>query len=184
MLSGLERAALAGTRTLSIIGLVALMGLATMTLADGLMRWLANQPIQGVRDLGALTIAVAVSCSLPMVLIERGNITIRAVDTMVSPALGRICNVFAALLVGVMVFAMAWQFYLYAEKMTRAHETTWVLHIPVAPFWYGVDAILWCAVLVQAIVAAREIARVIEPDDPGIDPGADPGANIGAGTTP
>ena len=163
MLPALERAALAGTRALSIIGLVALMGLAAMTLADGLMRWLANQPIQGVRDLGALTIAVAVSCSLPMVLIERGNITIRVVENLVSRTAGQLLNVLSALLVGAVVALMAWQFYLYAAKMTQARETTWVLQIPVAPFWYGVDAILWCAVLVQAIVAAREIARLIEP---------------------
>jgi len=38
-----------------------------------------------------------------------------------------------------------------------------VLQIPTAPFWYGVDAILWCAVVVQAIVAAREVARLVEP---------------------
>src|SRR3989304_4553625 len=101
MLLVLERAALAATRALSIVGLIALMGLAAMTLADGLMRSLANQPIEGVRGLGAT-----------MVLI-------------------------------------AWQFYLFASELSRAHETTWVLQIPTAPFWYGVDAILWCAVVVQ-----------------------------------
>lgn len=65
MLASLERAALAATRALSVIGLAALMCLATMTLVDGLLRWLANKPIEGVRDLAALTIAVAVSCSSP-----------------------------------------------------------------------------------------------------------------------
>jgi hypothetical protein len=46
--------------------------------------------------------------------------------------------------------------------MARAHETTFVLQIPIAPFWFGVDAVLWCAVLVQAIVALRDAARVFE----------------------
>ncbi len=163
MLSALERAALAATRALSIVGLIALMGLAAMTLADGLMRSLANQPIEGVRDLGALTIAVAVSCAIPMVLIERGNITIRLVESALSAAAGRVLNVLAALLVGATMVLMAWQFYLFASELSRGHETTWVLQIPTAPFWYGVDAILWCAVVVQAIVAAREVARLIEP---------------------
>jgi hypothetical protein len=35
-----------------------------------------------------------------------------------------------------------------------------VLQIPIAPFWFGVDAILWLAVAVQLIVAARDWARV------------------------
>lgn len=160
MLAALERAVFAGTRFLSVIGLIGLMILAAMTLADGMMRWLANSPIEGVRDLGAITIALAVSCSLPMVLIERGNITIRIVETAISERAGRVLNVIAALLVGVVLTAMAWQFQLYASKMARAHETTWVLQIPVAPFWYGVDAILWCAVVVQAVVVARDVARL------------------------
>lgn len=165
MLRALERGALAATRALSIVGLAALMVLAVMTLADGLMRWLANQPIEGVRDLGGLTIALAVSCALPMVLIERANITFRLVETGVSQIAGRVLNVLAALLVGAVMAGMAWQFYLFASKLARGNETTWVLQIPTAPFWYGVDAIMWCAVLVQVIVAAREVARVFEPVD-------------------
>jgi hypothetical protein len=35
-----------------------------------------------------------------------------------------------------------------------------VLQIPTAPFWFGVDAILWCAVLVQALVAVRDCLKV------------------------
>ena len=73
----LERTALVATRALSVVGLTALMSLAVMTIADGLMRWIANRPIEGVRDLGGLAIALAIACCLPVVMIEKGNITIR-----------------------------------------------------------------------------------------------------------
>ena len=165
MLSSLERAALAATRALSILGLAALMGLATMTLVDGLMRALVNRPIAGVRDLAALTIAVAVSCALPMVLIERGNITIRIAANALGAAAGRVLDLLASLLVGGVLGLMAWQVHLYAAKLALGNETTWVLRIPVAPFWYGVDAILWCAVVVQVIVAARDAARLVAAED-------------------
>lgn len=156
----LERGALAATRVLAVLGLIALMVLAAMTLADGVMRWLANKPIEGVRDVGGLAIAVAVSCCIPVGLMERSNITIRFVETVAGKAAGRVFDVLAAIAVeGVMVL-MAWQFYLHAYKLGRANETTWVLKLPTAPFWYGVDAILWCAVLVQAIVVAVEIGRL------------------------
>src|SRR5918911_745207 len=56
MLAALERLTLSATRALSVLGLIALMGLAAMTLADGLLRWLANRPIEGVRDLGGLAV--------------------------------------------------------------------------------------------------------------------------------
>lgn len=162
MLAALERMTLAATRALSVVGLAALMGLAAMTLIDGLMRWLANRPIEGVRDVGGLAIAVAIACCLPVVLVERGNITIR-LGAMLGKTFSRVLDALAALLVCAILAATAWQFWLYASKMAHAHETTFVLQIPIAPFWFGVDILLWCAVLVQAIVAARDLARLTEP---------------------
>lgn len=161
MLRGLERAGLAATRALSGAGLVALMFVAVMTLADGLMRWLANQPIEGVRDLGAVAIALAVACCLPVGLMERGNITIRVAESWLGPAAGKVLDAFAALAVLAVVGAMAWQFTLFAGKIARAGETTWVLKIPTAPFWYGVAAIFWCALVVQCIVVALEVGRCL-----------------------
>ena len=159
MLAALERLTLTATRALSVVGLVALMGLAAMTLADGLLRWLANRPIEGVRDLGGLAIAVAIACCIPVGLIERGNIAIRLGGAL-HPRLGKALDALAALAVAAILAAAAWQFWIYAAKMARAHETTFVLQIPIAPFWFGVDAILWLAVLVQLIVAARDWTRV------------------------
>jgi TRAP-type C4-dicarboxylate transport system permease small subunit len=156
----LEHAAFATTRALSVIGLIALMALAVMTLADGLMRWVANQPIEGVGDLSGLAIAVAITCCIPMAMVERSNIIIRLASDA-NTALGRVLEVIAATVVAVILVAIAWQIWLFAAKMSRAHETTFVLQIPIAPFWFGVDAILWCAVLVQVIVLSRDVARAL-----------------------
>ncbi len=156
MLAALERITLAATRALSVVGLVALMGLAAMTLADGLLRWIASRPIEGVRDLGGLAIAVAIACCLPVGLMERANIAIR----LGKGGFGRALEALASTAVCITLALAAWQFWLYAEKMARAKETTFVLQIPIAPFWLGVDGILWLAVLVQAIVALRDWVQV------------------------
>ena len=130
-----------------------------MTLADGLMRWLANRPIEGVRDLGAVIVAVAVCCCIPVGLMERANVSIRVAQSVFGPATGRVLDAIAALLVEVVMVALAWQFTVYAGKLARAGETTWVLKIPTYPFWYVVAAILWLAVAVQAIVVLLEISK-------------------------
>ena len=160
MLEALERMALAGTRALSVVGLLALMGLATMTLADGLLRSLAGRPIEGVRDLGGLAIAMAISCCIPIVMMERGNITIR-LGRLISERFGRTLDAFAALVVCAVLAAAAWQVWIYAGKLLQANETTFVLQIPTAPFWFFVDVLLWAAVLVQAIVALRDVSKVL-----------------------
>jgi TRAP-type C4-dicarboxylate transport system permease small subunit len=139
------------------------MALAAMTLADGLMRWLASRPIEGVRDAGAFIIAVAVSCCIPVALMERANIAIRVAGTAFGARASHALDAFAALAVEVVIAAMAWQFTVYAGKLARVHETTWILKIPVAPFWYGVAGILWLAVAVQAIVVVLDCARALRP---------------------
>jgi TRAP-type C4-dicarboxylate transport system permease small subunit len=161
MLTALERIALLATRALSVVGLTALMSLAAMTIADGLMRWIANQPIEGVRDLSGLAIALAIACCFPVVMIEKGNVTIRLAGT-VSPSLGRVLEVLAAALVCGVIAALAWQIWLYAAKMAHARETTFVLQIPIAPFWFGVSVIFGCAVLVQLIVLIRAVCDVLQ----------------------
>ena len=160
MLERLERIGLISTRALSLVGLVALMALAAMTLADGLLRWLANSPIEGVRDVGALAIAVAVSCCLPAGLMEGSHISIRVAGSLFGAAANRALDALAALVVEAVTAAMAWEFTLYAGKLAHAGETTWVLKIPVAPFWYCVAAILWIAVLVQAVVVVLQLSKL------------------------
>src|SRR5258706_2413104 len=161
MLAAVERLTLTATRACSVVGLIALMELATMTLADGLLRWLASRPMEGVRDLGGLAIAVAIACCIPVGLMERGNIAIR-LGALLHPRVGKLLDATAALIVCFVLALAAWQFWLYAAKMARAHETTFVLQIPIAPFWFGVDVILWCAVVVQLIVALRDGVRIFK----------------------
>ncbi len=162
LLTRLERTALGATRALSVVGLAALMVLACLTLANGLLRWLINQPIAGVVDLGALAIALAVSCCLPVALIERTHVTFRVVATL-SPRLGRLFDLAAAIAVEAVLVLMALQFSSYAAGLVQSGETTYVLKWPTAPFWYGVDAVLWCAVIVQAIVILTEMGRLAAP---------------------
>jgi TRAP-type transport system small permease protein len=159
MYARLERIGFAATRALSAVGLTALMLLAAMTLVDGLLRWLANRPIEGVRDVGAVIVAVAVSCCLPVGLMERSHISIRVAAEVLGERIGRVLDTLAAAAVLVVVAAIAWQFTVYAGKIARVGETTWVLKIPTAPFWYTVAAILWLSVVVQLIVTILQFSK-------------------------
>jgi TRAP-type C4-dicarboxylate transport system permease small subunit len=142
-LAQLERAALVGTRALSVLGLFALMVLAFITLANGLLRWLINKPIAGVVDVGALAIAIAVSCCIPVAMMERSHITFRPFASL-SPVAGRALDVLADTAVAIVLGLMAWQF--------------WVLKLPAAPFWYACDVIFWIATAVQGVVVVLDIA--------------------------
>lgn len=159
MLETLERFAYRGAKALSVVGLGGLCLLAAMTLADGVGRWLFGASIEGVRDIGGLVIAVAVACCLPMGLIERGHISVE-IFAKRSPTMSRAANALASVIVLGVSFAMAWQLQSYAAKLAEARETTWVLQIAVAPFWLAVAAVLWFAVLVQAVMVMVDLTRL------------------------
>jgi TRAP-type C4-dicarboxylate transport system permease small subunit len=159
-LSSLERFGLMATRALSALGLAGLMFLALMTLFDGLARWLLNQPIEGVRDLAAVTVALAVTCCLPVGLMERSNISIRLASHVLGDRIGRVLDSVASVLTAVVMAAFGWQFLVFAGKIAKANETTWILKIPTAPFWYGVCAIFAVAFAVQVIVVVLEFGRL------------------------
>ncbi len=160
MLQPLERLGLLATRALSAVGLAGLLVLALMTLLDGLARWLLNQPIEGVRDLGAVIVALAVTCCLPVGLMERSNISIRVASHALGERAGRLLDAVAAILVCAVMAAFSWQFYVFAGKIARAGETTWILKIPTAPFWFAVFGILALAWLVQIIIVVLELGRL------------------------
>jgi TRAP-type transport system small permease protein len=158
-LARLERVAVIGTRALSVLGLFALMVLASITLANGLLRWAFNYPIAGVVDVGGLAIAIAVSCCIPISMMERSHITFRMVSSL-SPTLGRYLDLLADVIVAVVLGLMSWQFWTYAGELVLTGERTYVLKIPAAPFWYACGAILWIATAVQCVVVALDVGRL------------------------
>jgi TRAP-type C4-dicarboxylate transport system permease small subunit len=158
-LKQVERIALIGTRALSVLGLFALMVLASVTLANGLLRWAINCPIAGVIDVGGLAIAIAVSCCIPVSMMERSHITFRLFSS-INPTLSRLLDVLADSAVAIVLGLMAWQFWVYAGELILTGERTYVLKIPAAPFWYASGAILWIATAVQCVVVVLDVCHL------------------------
>lgn len=161
VLDRLETLAGGGAKAFAIAGLVLLLAYAFLTLCDGLSRALAGQPIDVVRDLGNLVVAVAVGACLPWSFLKKTNITITFVDSFVSRGVDRAMTLAAAIVTLVILLGFAWQFYVHAGNFARAGETTAMLNWPKAPFWYVVDAWMWWAVFVQGVIVTREIAIVL-----------------------
>jgi TRAP-type C4-dicarboxylate transport system permease small subunit len=150
----LEGATIRATRVIALIGLAALLILAIITMADVAMRWLFNQPITGVEDLAKLVVAIAIAASIPAVLASRQNITIRFIGRALGRRAELIFEIFGSILVLVVMAGMAWQIQIYTDELRTTGETTWLLAIPVAPFWQVVSVLLFLCVPIQLVVLA------------------------------
>lgn len=148
------------TTVIAVGGLLLLLILAVFTLADGLLRSLLNAPLDLVREVGDLVAAVAGTCCLPIVVLERGNITLTVGTNILSSRVIRLIDFVVALLVFVVLVAMAWQFCLFAMKTLRANDATLLLNIPKAPFWFLIAGIFWFAVVAQVAVLTQAAAAL------------------------
>jgi TRAP-type C4-dicarboxylate transport system permease small subunit len=137
-------------------GLSLLMILAVFTLLDGLLRAIANTPIDLVREIGDMIAAICGTCCLPIVLLQRNNIVLRLFDRILPPSGVRVIDTLAAFVIEIVMIGMARQFYLFGAKTMRAGDVTWMLNWPKAPFWFIVDGILWVAVAAQTFVLIEE----------------------------
>jgi TRAP-type C4-dicarboxylate transport system permease small subunit len=156
----IEKVITGAANSLAVAGLTLLLVLATFTLFDGLLRSLANYPLDIVREIGDLVVAICSACCLPIALLRKSNITLRLFEKVLPSTGARVIDAFADVLMTIVMIAMAWQFYLFGLKTMRANDVTWALNVPKAPFWFAVDAVLWVAVAVEAFVLIQTITGV------------------------
>ena len=150
----------------AVAGLSLLLILAVFTLLDGLLRAVANTPIDLVREIGDMVAAICGTCCLPIVLLQQNNIVLRMFNRILPPSGVRVIDTIAALVIEIVMIGMAWQFWLFGIKTMRAGDVTWLLNWPKAPFWFAVDGILWVAVAVQTLVLIEEMTGAGRRRDP------------------
>lgn len=139
------------SKGVAFAGLLLLLLFAAATLIDGLHRALLGPSISLIRDVGGLVTAVAIASCIPLSLLRHNHITIRLVETA-WPRSKPIVQLVSDVLVLSIMSLVAWQFFLLAGKLEKAHEVTWILGIPVAPFWYATALVLLFSVIVQLVV--------------------------------
>lgn len=139
-------------RRIALLGLASLVVIAFATIADVLARWLLSAPFSGVYDLSTLFIAVAMAACFPAALAQRRSITVTFFADAL-PARLQAALIFFADAVTLIFFALlAWQMAVYTAELAESGETTFILELPVAPWWVATSALFILCVPVQALV--------------------------------
>lgn len=160
----LERQFLLLSRTAAMIGVLFLLIVAGLSVADILTREVSGQPIRGAGDIASmLTILIIASC-FPAGLLERRQIKVTFLGAILPRGANRALEVFSALMTGLMFLAMAWYVTLHAQRVSASHEYTMVLNWPIAPWWWLATACFWVCVPAQLFVTLAEILDRPAPD--------------------
>ena len=146
-------------RLCALFGMLALVAFVLMTIADALMRWLFNSPIDGVADTGPLIVAIVAAAFFPLALAGRHHVSIGFLGSFLGPRATVWLEAFASLVTWVFFILLAWQIVRYTIELRRLGETTWVVQIPIAPWWVVVSFFMVVCVAVQVIVVIAAFSR-------------------------
>ena len=156
ILEKIEKTANHVTRIIALIGLVGLLALASATVLDVLLRWIFNSPIVGLNDTHSLFTALIIASCFPLCIYRRGNITIRFIGKIFGPRVNLILDAFGNLATLIIFFLMAWQLWLYTDKLVRDGETTWVLSWPISPWWRITTILIFVCIPVALLMFIRD----------------------------
>jgi len=138
--------------TLALASAATLLALSFLTVADVAGRGLLGSPIMGYLDVAGLASAVAVAGFFPALILRHGNIVLRPFAAL---RVGRVLDLFGGIATAGFFGLMAWQYLGFAREMASSGERMIVLRWPVAPWWWGVTALIALAALASAAVALR-----------------------------
>lgn len=165
-LPSLERACLALSQRLALVGVAGMLVFALATVVDVTLRKLANTPIPGFYDIGQLVLAVVVAASFPAVIASRSNLVIDFLTGTFPPRLRRALAALGGALMLIFLALLAWRMAFYSAELAERNSITINLGVPTAPFWWAVTAFIAFCVLVQAVVALAQLREAFAPIPP------------------
>jgi TRAP-type transport system small permease protein len=146
-------------RLCALSGMLALIAFVLMTIVDAVMRWLFNSPIDGVADAGPLIVAIVAAAFFPFSLAGRHHVSIGFLGSFLGPRATAWLEAFASLVTWVFFILLAWQIVRYTIELRQLGQTTWVVQMPIAPWWVVVSVFLVVCVAVQLRVVIAEFSR-------------------------
>jgi TRAP-type transport system small permease protein len=123
----------------AVLGIAAsalLFGMMVLTFFDVVARYLLNRPLRGAFEVTELGLLVLIFAGLPLVSHADEHVTMDFIDRMLPHRLARIwVRVMHAVCAAIMFF-LAWQVWIKADRIASYADTTDVLRISIGPFVY------------------------------------------------
>jgi TRAP-type C4-dicarboxylate transport system permease small subunit len=123
----------------AVLGIAAsalLFGMMVLTFFDVVGRYLLNRPIRGAFEITELGLLVLIFAGLPLVSHADEHVTMDFIDRILPERLARAwVRVIHALCAAIMFF-LAWQVWIKADRIASYNDTTDVLRILIGPFVY------------------------------------------------
>ena len=121
---------------LGIAASALLFGMMVLTFFDVVGRYLLNKPIRGAFEITELGLLVLIFAGLPLVSHADEHVTMDFIDRILPQRLARVWIRVVHALCAAIMFFLAWQVWIKANRIASYSDTTDVLRITIGPFVY------------------------------------------------
>jgi len=160
-LDRLQDACTVATRPIAFIGVIGMLIVSGITVADVLLRWLANSGVPALNEVVSMTFAVAVAACMPSGCARGVNLTVDILERWLAPRLAAWLAAAGGALLFVFFAILAWRIGVFAASVADQGLITIILNWPQAPFLYAAAILIGIAAVVQAVAAATLVRRAL-----------------------
>jgi TRAP-type C4-dicarboxylate transport system permease small subunit len=136
----------------AVLGIAAsalLFGMMVLTFFDVVGRYLLNRPIRGAFEVTELGLLVLIFAGLPLVSHADEHVTMDFIDRILPERIVHVwIRVMHAICAAIMFF-LAWQVWIKANRIASYSDTTDVLRITIGPFVYFMSLMIGLTGLVH-----------------------------------
>ncbi len=135
---------------------ILLVAMMMLTVVDVIGRYLFSAPVAGAFEATEIMLALSIFAGLPIVTARGEHVSVRLLVERLPAPVQKALDVFADLLVAVLLAGSAWLLYERGASLARYGDSTVLLHIPLAPVAFALAALS----AVAAVVAVFKVVRM------------------------
>jgi TRAP-type C4-dicarboxylate transport system permease small subunit len=136
----------------AVLGIAAsalLFGMMVLTFFDVVGRYLLNRPIRGAFEITELGLLVLIFAGLPLVSHADEHVTMDFIDRILPQRIARVWIRVVHAICAAIMFFLAWQVWIKANRIASYSDTTDVLRITIGPFVYFMSLMIGLTGLVH-----------------------------------
>ena len=134
---------------LGIAASILLFGMMVLTFFDVVGRYLLNRPIRGAFEVTELGLLVLIFAGLPLVSHADEHVTMDFIDRILPERIVHVWIRAMHAICAAIMFFLAWQVWIKANRIASYSDTTDVLRITIGPFVYFMSLMIGLTGLVH-----------------------------------
>ncbi|AEQ51261.1 TRAP transporter large permease subunit [Pelagibacterium halotolerans] len=154
----IDAANLVVSQRIAFAGVLGVLAIAALIVADVLLRVLFRAPVVGLNEYIEMFFAVAIAATFPSAVANRGHLKIDLLGAL-GPRTKLWLSAFGSFLLSMLFVIVAWQVGLQASEAVAQQYTTTIHNLPVGIFYWIIAALVAISAINQIVVFVVDVFR-------------------------